>query len=69
MELAETEGNDSDDESDYEKDDKPDTLQSHFVPSGKQNGVMPKGIIAYKPKAKAKPHSRFNYAYMYSYPT
>ncbi|XP_050915187.1 uncharacterized protein LOC127130162 [Lathyrus oleraceus] len=54
-------GYDSNDESDSEKEDKPNTLQSFLF------GVIPKGKIAYKPKAKAKPHSRFNYAYMYSY--
>lgn len=32
-----------------------------------KNGIMPKDKIASKPKAKVKPHSRFNYAYMYSY--
>lgn len=59
---------DSDDEYDFEKDDKPNTLHSHFVPYGKQNRVMPKGRIASKPKTKAKPNSHFNYAYMYNYP-
>ena len=29
---------------------------------------MPKGRIASKPKAKVKPHSRFNHAFMYKYP-
>ena len=48
-------GYDSDKQSNSEKDEKPNTLQSHFFPSRKQNGVMPKGRIASKPKAKAKP--------------
>lgn len=61
-------GYDSNDKSNSEKQDNPNTLQSYFVPYGKQNGVMPKGIIASKPKAKTKPRSCFNYAYMYSYP-
>lgn len=61
-------GYDSDDESDSEKDDKPNVLQSHFVPYGKQNDVRPKGITISKPKAKAKPHARFNNVLMYKYP-
>lgn len=43
-------GYDSDDESDSEKDDKLNTLQSHFVPFEKQNGVIPKGRTFFKPK-------------------
>lgn len=61
-------GYDSDEESNSEKDDKLKTLHSHFVPSGKQNGVVPKGKTFSKPKAKVKAHSCFNYAYMYKYP-
>ena len=57
----------SDEESDSEKDNKPNVLQSHFVPSRKQNGVVSKGRTVLKPKAKAKPYSRFNHAFMYKY--
>lgn len=45
-------GYDSYDESDSEKDDKPNTLQSHFFPYRKQNDVRPKDRIISKPKAK-----------------
>ena len=62
-------GYDSDDEFDSEKADKPNIIMSHFVPSGKQNGVMCKGRIVSKPKDKEKSHSHFNYAYTYNYPT
>lgn len=56
-------GYDSDEESDSEKYDEPNTLQSNFVPLG----VVPKGKKKLKPKAKAKTHSRFNHAFMYKY--
>ena len=72
MVLAETRqrgiGYDSDDENDNEEDNMPNTLQSHFVPYGKQNYVRPKGRTVSKPKAKAKPHTRSNHAFMYRYP-
>lgn len=61
-------GYDVGDESDLEKDDKPNTLQSHFVPSRKQNGGVLKGRIDSKSKAITKPHFRFNCAFMYRYP-
>lgn len=51
------------------KDDKSNNLKSHFVPSGKQNDVRPKGRDISKPKGKIKPHGHFNYTYMYRYPT
>lgn len=60
-------GYDFDEECDFEKDEKPNTLQSRFFTYGKQNGVIPKGIIALKPKAKVKPHSCLNHAFMYIY--
>jgi hypothetical protein len=60
-------GYDYDEESDSEKDDKPNTFQSHFVPYRKQNGVMPKGRISSKPKAKVKHHSHSNHEFMYIY--
>lgn len=60
---------DFDEESNSEKDDKPKSLHSHFVPFGKQNVVVLKGKTFSKSKAKAKVHSHFNYAYMYTYPT
>lgn len=61
-------GYDSDEESDFEKDDKSNTPKAHFVPFGKQNDVIPKGITLSKPKPKTKPHTRSNHAFMYKYP-
>ncbi|XP_050916179.1 uncharacterized protein LOC127131293 [Lathyrus oleraceus] len=62
-------GYDSDDEYDSEKDGKPNTLKSHFVPSGKQNDVRPKHRTISKLKAKTKTHAPSNHAFMYKYPT
>lgn len=61
-------GYDSDNKYDSGKDEKTNSLQSHFVPSGKQNGMMPKGRTVSKPKSKVKHHSLLNHAFMYKYP-
>ena len=41
-------GYDSDEESNSKKDDKPKTFHSNFIPSSKQNGVVPKGKNLFK---------------------
>ncbi|XP_050897905.1 uncharacterized protein LOC127104794 [Lathyrus oleraceus] len=62
-------GYDYDEEYDCEKDDKPNTLQTYFVSSGKKNGFVPKGRTVSKSKAKAKPHSCFNHEFRNKYPS